>query len=448
MSHELRTPLTAVLGFADLMSRDPSIPGRSRDNLAIIIRSGEHLLTLINDILDLSKIEAGRIEVDRRDVDLGELIQDIMNMMRVRAEAKGLRLVLDQSSEFPRFVHSDPGKFRQILVNLMGNAIKFTSAGQIMLKLTAAAIPDGHLLAVEVRDTGIGIAPGDMDRIFRPFEQIMTRMTEGSGLGLTITRQYVQMLGGQISVTSELGKGTCFSFTIPVGLVSLDKAQALPVARHPARISSPTADLRLLIVEDQDENRLLLRCFLEPFNFQLREAVNGEEAIAIFQDWHPQLIFMDRRMPVLDGLSATRQIRSLPGGAQTIIVAVSAHSFNEEQQEMLAAGCNGFIAKPFGAADLLALLKQHLHLDFTYTEDEAPEEAARPLSATDLASLSPDALAVLNRLAIVCDESELVKWLESQDGLAPVVKKKLAHLIQEYQFEAIQTISAALLRQA
>ena len=447
MSHELRTPLTAVLGFAEIMSRDPGIPERARENLGIIMRSGEHLLTLINDILDLSKIDAGRVEVDRRDVDLGELIRDIVNMMRGRAEVKGLRLVLDQSSEFPRFVNTDPGKIRQILVNLVGNAIKFTHAGQVSIRLATETTPDGHSLVAEVRDTGIGIGRGDLDRIFHPFEQIGNRMTEGTGLGLTITRQYVQMLGGRISVDSELGKGSCFRFTIPLG--NLNAASQAPSVRHqPVGIGSPTADLRILIVEDQPENRLLLRCFLEPLGFQIRDAVNGQEAIGIFQEWRPQLIFMDRRMPVLDGLEATRRIKVLPGGAGTIIIAVSAHSFKEEQREMLAAGCNGFLAKPFGVDDLLALLKQQLHLDLIYAdaEDPAPAGSSCTLAAADLQCLSREALANLHRLAVEGDDSELMKWLETQAGLAPTVKEALAGLIKDYRFDVIQEISAPLVR--
>ena len=370
MSHELRTPLTAILGFAEILSRDPEIRGRSRDNLSIVMRSGEHLLALINDILDLSKIEAGRLEIDRRNVDMGELIGDVVNMMRVRAEAKRLRLILDQASGFPRFVNTDPGKFRQILVNLISNAIKFTSAGQITLRLAAEPAAAGHLLSIEVRDTGIGIKRDDLDRIFLPFEQTAgtAALTEGTGLGLTITRQYVEILGGKIVVESEPGKGSCFRFTIPVGRCDPDHARLPSCPDYPVRIAGPATVVRALIVEDQPENRLLLRHFLEPLDFQIREAANGQEALAVFQEWQPQVIFMDRRMPVLDGLEATRKIRTLSGGAETVIIAVSARSFKEEQQEMLAAGCNGFIAKPFGSGDIMALLKQHLHLEFVYEE--------------------------------------------------------------------------------
>ena len=438
MSHELRTPLTAVLGFAEIISRDPDIPDRIRENLGIIIRSGEHLQALINDILDLSKIEAGRIEIDPCDFDLGERVRDVINMMRGRAEAKGLRLVLDQSSDFPRFVNTDPGKFRQILVNLVGNAIKFTTAGEVTIKMSAQAMPDGHLLMVEVRDTGIGIRRGDLDRIFHPFEQIGSK-TEGTGLGLTITRQYVQMLGGRISVNSEPEKGSCFSFTIRAGTARLASDQSLTAFRHPIGVAHPlAADIRILIVEDNEENRRLLRCFLEPLNFQIREAVNGLEAVVIFQEWRPQLVFMDRRMPVLDGLAASRQIKALPGGNETILIAVSAHSFEEEQREMLTAGCKDFLNKPFSAKDLFFLMKKHLNLEFIYAqEEEQVSSFANALSPEDLRVLPLDSLKELLSLANELDEAKLTHWLESQSCLSQAVRTKLSSLIRDYRFDVI-----------
>jgi PAS domain S-box-containing protein len=363
MSHELRTPLNAILGFAQVMSYSQALPDRERDYLGIISRSGEHLLALINNILDLSKIDAGKITLELHDIDLAELLRDIVAMMRIRAEAKGLQLILDPSSHYPRFIRSDAGKFRQILINLIGNSIKFTSAGQVTVKVGAQPAAGGHLLIVGVSDTGIGIAKESLATLFRPFEQIGTQPSaEGTGLGLAITRQFIQLLGGEISVDSELGKGSNFCFVIPVG-------QAQPIGTLAAGHRPPVVgagikagDLRLLIVEDQPDNCLLIRRFLEPSGFLLREAVNGQEAIQQFQVWQPHLIFMDRRMPVMDGLEATRRIKALPGGRETIIIAVTAHAFEEERQEMLKAGCDDFIGKPFRQDDLLALLEKHLRL--------------------------------------------------------------------------------------
>lgn len=377
MSHELRTPLTAILGFSELMTQDPAISGRARNSLNIILRSGEHLLALINDILEIAKIETGHAEIKCRNVDLGEMLRNVISMMQGRAKAKGLSLVLAPSPGLSLTVNTDPVKCRQILVNLLGNAIKFTDAGQVVVRLHAETTPAGQVLTVEIHDTGVGISQSDMDRIFHPFEQAGDRLPEGAGLGLAITRHYVQMLGGQISVESKPGKGSCFRFTIPVGEIDANGVQAPAPTFQPGDHGRRASDFRILIVEDQPDNRQLLHCFVEPLDFQVRDAANGLEAVNAFQEWHPHLILMDRRMPDLDGLEATRRIRNLPGGAETVIIAVSAHAFKEEQREMMEAGCNDFLVKPFMANDLLALLRKHLRLDLDQA-DKAPAPPGAP----------------------------------------------------------------------
>ncbi len=441
MSHELRTPLNAILGFAQVMSYSQTLADRDRESLAIISRSGEHLLTLINDILDLSKIDAGKIELEKHDIDLHELLRDVIDMMRIRAETKGLKLVLDPVSEYPHFVHVDPGKLRQILVNLIGNAIKFTPAGQVTVRLDTQPASGGHLLGVSIVDTGIGIAKESLTSLFRPFEQIGTQpSSEGTGLGLAITRQFIQLLGGDIFVSSELGKGSCFRFIIPVGRVS--SVTPHPANRHVTGLRAENGNLRLLIVEDQPDNSLLLRRFLEPFGFQLREADNGAAAIQMFAEWHPHAIFMDRRMPGLDGLSATRQIKALPGGQDTVIIAVTAHAFKEERQEMLAAGCDDFLGKPFHQEDLLILLEKHLHLDMVYGE---PAAAAthRPLTAADLQPVPPAELLKLRRWAVEAQDGDLVAWVNGPNNLSGAARQAFADLLKEYRFDVLtQAIDA------
>jgi PAS domain S-box-containing protein len=436
MSHELRTPLTAVIGFAQVMSHSPSTSAKERENLGIILRSGEHLLTLINDILDLSKIEAGRVELDQQDLDLGELLRDVTDMMRGRAEAKGLLLVVEQSPAFPRFANTDPGKIRQIIINLIGNAVKFTQAGQVTIRLDASRTSKGQLLKLEVEDTGRGIAEEDLEAVFQPFVQIQSksRTTEGTGLGLAITRQYVQMLGGTISVDSRFGKGSCFRLAIPVGEVTTEGAEALAGRLKAIGIESQTSGIRVLIVEDQMENRLLLRTFLGQFGFQVREVVNGEEAIATVQEWQPRLIFMDRRMPVLDGLVATRRIRALPGGQEPIIIAVSAHTFKEEQREMLEAGCNGFLCKPFAFSDLLDTLGEHLNLQLSY--EEKPAEI-RMLNPDDLRPIPPAQLKTLLRLILEGQHDDLIAWLNRQTVLSQEAAQIMQKLLDEYKFEVL-----------
>ena len=445
MSHELRTPLTAVIGFAQMMSHNPTTSNRERASLDIILRSGEHLLALINDILDLSKIEAGRIGLDHTDLNLDELLRDVTDMMRGRAEAKGLRLIVQKNADFPHFINTDPGKFRQIIINLVGNAIKFTNAGQIEIRLDAKRISEGHLLNIAVADTGIGISKADLDLVFQPFVQAQTerhRVTEGTGLGLAISRQYAQMLGGSLSVDSEPGKGSCFHLTIPVGGVDAGSIQALASRPRVVGIESPTDGFRVLVAEDQPENRLLLRSFLEQFGFQTREAVNGEEAIAAFQAWQPHLILMDRRMPVLDGIGAIRRIRALPDGQEVLIIAVSAHTFKEEQQEMLDAGCNGFLCKPFSIGDLLTLLGQHLHLTLRHAEKPA---IARILVSDDLRPVPVPKLKTLHRLILEGQHDEIIAWVNGQILLDAEIREALLRLLDDYQFEILANIIEPLL---
>jgi len=308
MSHELRTPLNAVLGFSQLMQNDSNANETQRENLQIINRSGEHLLTLINDVLDMSKIEAGRSTLEPEDFDLGGMVRDIIDLMGNRAEAKGLQLILDQSSAFPRYVHTNPAKIRQVLINLLGNAVKYTNEGGITLRLGATSTDGSKVrLACEVEDSGIGISEEDMERIFEPFAQVGEQTdAKGTGLGLSITRQYVELMGGELTVESKVGKGSVFRFEIPVEKVAVeDIEQAEPSRGQVIGLEPGQPSWRILIVEDQLENRLLLKKLLEQVGFEVHEAVNGQEAIDVFEEWRPHFIWMDRRMPLMDGLEAT-----------------------------------------------------------------------------------------------------------------------------------------------
>jgi PAS domain S-box-containing protein len=363
MSHELRTPLNAILGFAQVMAREMDVTLKQRENLGVILKSGEHLLAIINDILDLAKIESGKVGLELSEFDLGDLTSDLITMLRVQAEAKGLELILDQSSSFPRFVRTDPAKLRQIIINLAGNAIKFTRQGRVSIKLGVQALDAADhkkRLVFSVSDTGIGIPSSDLERIFQPFVQLA--QNEGTGLGLAITQQYIQLLGGSISVVSELGKGSTFTFTIAYEPVDLAKVPVKP-SKSGNIVGFENADsIRILVVEDQFENRLLLNKLLSPRGFQIMEACDGQEGVQACASWRPHAVFMDRRMPILDGLSATRAIRQLPDNRDIIIIAVTAHAFREERQEMLDAGCNDFLAKPFSDKQLFEMLEKHLPL--------------------------------------------------------------------------------------
>lgn len=403
MSHELRTPMNVILGFAHIIAQDSQISARQKENLKMILKSGEHLLTIINNILDITKIESGKLEAESFDFDLNELITDLISMLRVRAAAKNLKLDLDQSSSFPRFVRTDPAKLRQIIINLVGNAIKFTSSGGITIKLGVLPVerrPGASLLSFEVNDTGPGIDEADLERIFQPFVQLGQH--EGTGLGLTITQSYVQLLGGTISAASEPGKGSSFKFTVAYEPVAEDNIPLLAATGKGTVLGFENAyKYRILIVEDHAESRRLLRNILEPFGFQLMEAENGLECVEQFKKHRPELIFMDRRMPVMDGLRAAAEIRSMPDSINTAIVAVTAHAFVDERQEMIRAGCNDFIAKPFSAERIFAVIEKYLNIRAVRAEDgPRPDDAGAALDAEALAKL-PDGLKAELKDAII-----------------------------------------------
>ncbi|MFZ1829217.1 MAG: ATP-binding protein [Candidatus Competibacteraceae bacterium] len=436
MSHELRTPLNAIIGFSQILAKDAGATSGQKENLAIILKSGNHLLTLVNSVLDLAKIEAGKIEVEVEEFDLGNFTRDLIAILKGRAEAKGLQLLLDQSSSFPRFVRTDPAKLRQILINLIGNAIKFTERGQVMLKLYVVALSHGGKqlqLAFEISDTGPGMPPEDAERVFRPFEQAMSKSpVEGTGLGLAIAREYIHLLGGEIAVRTALGQGSTFSFTIMGEAVA---AEHIPELHHDlgdiARIENAAA-CKILVVEDQLENRVLLRELLARHGFQHREAENGREGVAAARDWRPDCILMDRRMPVMDGIEATRAIVDLGLTPPPVILAVTAHAFHEERAEMIAAGCADVIAKPFDDNDFFARLAQYLPITITRKSPPPdPSTAPAPMSLpTALALLPAATLAALRDAAIQCDTECVTSLLAA----SPDTLVTLKPLLDTYDF--------------
>ncbi len=391
MSHELRTPLNAILGFSRLMRDEKGLSGDHRKTLDIINHSGEQLLNLINDVLDMSKIEAGQVDIENVPFDLGEMVRAIINLMRMRAEAASLRLLLDPSSEFPRLVRTDGTKLRQVLINLVGNAIKFTRAGEVSLRLVShpADTPQRLLLTITVRDTGVGISAEDQKRIFEPFFQgAQSDIQKGTGLGLSITRKYVELMGGRISVESAPGKGTVFHVEIPVERVGEAEVETASVYRgRVASLAPGQPHHRILIVEDQVMNWLLLQRILNGAGFQTRMTEDGASCVELFKEWRPHLIWMDVRMKGMDGLEATRRIRTLEGGREVKIVALTASAFKKERDDIMASGMDDFIRKPYRPEEIFDCLTRHLGVRFVY-EDTPP--VAAPLAVAPMKEQSPD----------------------------------------------------------
>ncbi len=411
MSHELRTPLNAVLGFSRLLKNDPAATPQQRETLDIIVRSGEHLLNLINNVLDMAKIESGQVGLTESEVDLHRLLHEMQSLMGAGAVEKGLRFALELDPDLPRFVAVDAGKLRQVLLNLLGNAIKYTDSGGVKLRARLASVRGTEKAKVrfEVEDSGRGISREDCQRIFAPFVQLgdQAPAQTGTGLGLSISKQYVELMGGRIAVTSKPGKGSVFYFEIPVGMLDSVAERDELKHRRILALAEGQPRHRLLIVEDQPENRLLLRRTLNPLGFELREAANGQEAVALFEQWHPHLIWMDIRMPVMDGLEAVRRIRATPAGAGTKIIALTAHALDEESAPIMAAGCDGLVRKPFDEQELFEAMAQHLRLKFIYesashheSTEETPDLTVR---SEELAALPPQLRQELRQAVIELD---------------------------------------------
>jgi len=399
MSHELRSPLNTLLGFARLMERQPALPYETKEDLAIILRSGEHLRTLINQVLDLAKIEAGRMVLNETDFDLHAMIDELEDMFAFKAQDQGLTLRFEQDN-VPHFVRSDPLKLRQVLINLLGNALKFTRQGGVTMCITFLAESAGVRLHFEVIDTGPGIAAEELKDLFNPFMQTSSgRQTqEGTGLGLTISRNFVRLMGGEMRIDSQPGQGTTVSFALPLQVVDAQEvaAPAERAARRVVALGPGQPRYRILVVDDRREARQLLVRLLTPIGFEVREAANGQEAVDSWNAWQPHLIWMDMRMPVMDGRAATRRIKASANGQATTIIALTASSFEEERTDILAAGCDDFLRKPFQEADLFALMQTHLGVHFVYQDD--PAAASSSSVSVDIAALAALPAALRNTL--------------------------------------------------
>ena len=325
MSHELRTPLNAILGFSQLMSRDQKITSKQKESLDIINRSGEHLLNLINDVLEMSKIEAGKTTLNQELFDLHRLLQTIYEMFKIRADAKGLWFKFQLADNLPQCIVTDPRKLRQLLINLLSNAIKFTHQGGITLQAftcSSGSFEHKIKLCFEVADTGKGIAPEELDKLFNPFVQTASGIQSqgGTGLGLAISHQFVELMNGKIKANSILGEGSVFAFDIQVELGDAAKEEKATVSKRVQHLASGQANYRIVVVDDHQASCLALIQLLESVGLQPRAASNGQEAIALWQEWQPDLIWMDMRMPVMDGYEATRQIKQQSKFPQTVII--------------------------------------------------------------------------------------------------------------------------------
>lgn len=462
MSHELRTPLNTILGFSQLALQDQTQPPVQQEHLEIIHRSGEHLLTLINDVLDMAKIEAGRTTVNEEGFELQSMLHDLHSMLRLKANQKGLFLKLDCQPAVPKYVVSDAIKLRQVLINLIGNAIKFTETGGVIIHIASEALNSSLLtLQCSISDTGPGIAPDEMSHLFEPFAQTSTgRHTQNSsGLGLSISKHFVELLGGELSVSSDMGKGSVFSFYIHVKAAQHPIRDDKSCSRHVIALESGQPHYRILIADDAGEHRRLLKELLKPLGFDLQEARDGLETLKLWHTWQPHIILMNMRMPRLDGYETTTRIRSEESqwlerqsvsskqhlsGRPIPIIAITASSLEEEHERILAVGCDDHLRKPFQAPALFELLHRHLGIRYVYASNSPePQKADRhsgaseELTAETLARLPQEFLENLRDSARTTDIFAMEKLIERIRDTEPVIAAGLEELAKEFNYTKI-----------
>jgi len=503
MSHELRTPLNSILGFTQVLARDPLLNCTQKDHLGIIARSGEHLLALLNDVLEMSKIEAGLIELNTNNFDLYNLLNSLKEMFLLKAKSKNLQLVFDFAANVPQYVQTDESKLRQVLINLVGNAVKFTNQGKVILQVAklgtneaiASEEQDGvdSILSFEVSDTGPGIASEELDNLFEAFVQTETgrRSQDGTGLGMPISKRFVQLMGGDIRVESTYGKGTIVNFDIKVQMAKVSDVQPPQVKRRVIALAPNQPKYRILLADDKWESRHLMKNLLAPLEFEIREAENGQEAIALWQSWQPHLIWMDMQMPEMDGYEATQRIRALeqergqengrtggrddeitcdsdtahlpfhpptllPSHFPTKIIALTANAFVEEQSQILSAGCDGLLSKPFRRRILLDMIQDYLGVQYQYAEATAPPKeipTARELpaspdtsplnesAAVHLATMPSAWVKALHLAATRADGRQVMKLIEQIPETSISLKRTLNNWVDNFQFDQIMTFT-------
>ncbi|MEO0840418.1 MAG: histidine kinase dimerization/phospho-acceptor domain-containing protein [Cyanobacteria bacterium J06643_5] len=476
MSHELRTPLNAILGFAQLMKRDRMLSSEQRKSLATINRSGEHLLSLINDVLDMSKIEAGRSYLHAESFNLHLLLQTLKEMFQLRATVKGLFLNFVLEPNLPICIITDERKLRQVLINLLSNAIKFTEKGGVVLTVNSEQLtvnteqllnsnlsspstpsspstsspPSSPSIPIhfEVKDTGKGIATDEIDKIFDPFIQTTSGVQTkgGTGLGLAISRQFVRLMGGDIYPTSVLGEGSSFSFDIKASLPQTPSEKCLPKKRV-LKVAPSQPDYRILVVDDRLENRDLLKKLLTTVGFDTQTAANGKDAIATWEKWQPHLIWMDMRMSMMDGYEATRKIKAKSKNRQTVVIALTASAFEEQESDIYAAGCDDLVRKPFKEEVIFEKINQYLGVQYIYEEYNLDnnyrlqENISIDIAPQELDIMSPGWVASLHQAALEVDSDLVLQIIEDIPQQYFNLAKKLRKLTLDYNFDAILEIS-------
>jgi PAS domain S-box-containing protein len=457
MSHELRTPLNAILGFVQVMERDATFNPKQLENLGIIKRSGTHLLSLINDVLEISKIEAGRETLNEASFNLHYFLMGLDELFQVRAQQRGLTLTFHRDANVPMYITTDEGKLRQIMMNLLSNAIKFTEHGGVTVTVMAQPIDpttSRQYLHFSVADTGYGIDEAEIPLVFEAFGQSQSgrKTQEGTGLGLPISQAFVQLMGGEMQIVSTLGKGTTFSFTIQATLADAANVVEKTDNRRVIGLETGQPSYRILVVDDKWENRSALVKLLEVVGFTTREATNGQDAIDQCAAWQPHLIWMDMRMPIMDGYAATKQIKATPYGQAIPIIALTASAFEHERPSILAAGCDDILIKPFQETAIFDKLAKHLKVRFVYdapaptppsmhsTTTAGAAQGATSSTADDMAALPAEVRAELLQAAKTLNTRKVNDLITRIEPDYPALAEELAQMAKSYRFDRILSL--------
>jgi PAS domain S-box-containing protein len=444
MSHEIRTPMNAVLGFAQLLLRDSELTRDQRKHLETISRAGDHLMALIDGILQLAKVEAGHETLQESSFDLRALLDDVKRLFEPRALQKGLAtLAVQISADVPRFIRADEGKLRQVLSNLIGNAVKFTTKGGVVVRVEAR-VEAQRLLRVEVEDTGAGISSDDVGRLFQKFEQTEAgrQSKQGTGLGLALCRELVRLMGGQIVVESQPGRGSVFRFEVPFVAVGSGQLQKVgPVRRSTRLVKEQGREYRVVVADDIDDNRTLLSSLLSIVGFEIKECSDGAQAVELFMRWPPQLLLIDRHMPQLDGLEAIRRIRGMPGGDRVKIVCISASVYSDDRQAAIEAGADAFLNKPIRDQLLLEQIGELLGVRYqdvdTVATPTLPNQDSATLTVEELMRLPADLRAELRQAALKASLVNLRASIQKVAEQDQQVAAALAVLVDQFAYGRI-----------
>ncbi len=441
MSHEIRTPMNAILGFAQLLRRDLLLNAQQQEKVEAINRAGTHLLTLINDILEISKIEAGRVSLKPEPFCFDDMLGDLELMFRSRAEAKRLRFLVERDDRVPAYINADEAKLRQIIINLLGNAVKFTERGLVTMRVFTEAgkeRPEELHLIIEVCDTGLGISPEEQQKLFQPFGQASAGIKAGgTGLGLAISRDFARMMGGDITVTSAPGKGCCFRLEQPIEPAEATAPKKRIAHRRVIGLQPGSGPWRVLVADDNTDNRSLLCALLRPLGFEVEEATDGREVLTSFERWEPHVVLMDMRMPEMDGYEATRRLKATERGRATPIIAVTASAFDEMEKEVLAAGVDAYIRKPFREEELFSTMERLLGLRYVYAEEKT-ERPGEPLKANAISALPVELVRLMLKAIETGDMPHLIELIEKAALVDSALAGGLQTLAEQYDYDMLQ----------